>query len=57
MKHIAAIINQNLPAMEFLAWFLLVIILLAIGIVAVARFVFRAGRKGVDRLNEKRRKE
>jgi len=50
------IINENIPAMSLIAWFFLTLILLGIGIVAAARFLFKTGKKGVQKLNEKKRK-
>ena len=49
------IINENLPAMTFYAWFFLTLILLGIGIVAATRFLFGTIKKGTKKLNQKRK--
>jgi hypothetical protein len=49
------IINENLPD-NLMAWFFFAFILLGIGIVAAARFLFKTTKKGVQKLNEKKRK-
>jgi uncharacterized membrane protein len=54
MKHIVDIINQNRPAMSLLAWFFLLLIFLVVGIIAATRFLFRTGKKGVQKARERR---
>jgi len=41
--------------MSLIAWFFLTLILLGIGIVAAARFLFKTTEKGVKKLNQKRK--
>lgn len=44
------------PLISIAGWFFIVLVVLVIGIIAIGKFTYRTGKKGIDKVKERRNK-